>query len=90
MCNTTILTAGGNVDFNSAMQTVTITSGRNSSTVNIAVLNDNIVEGEETFTMELNVPISLSPGITSGAISMATAYIIDASSRHKCNVIELL
>ena len=90
MCNTTILIAGNNIDFNSAMQTVTITSGSNSSTINIAVINDNIVEGDETFTMKLNVPASLGPGITAGGISMATANIIDTSSRHKCNVIGLL
>ena len=77
----TILTAGGNVDFNSTMQTVTITSGSNSSTINIAVMNDNIVEGDETFTMKLNVSASLGPVIVPGTITMATANIIDTSSR---------
>ena len=78
---TTILIVGNNVDFNSAMQTVTITSGSNSSTINIAVINDDIVEEDETFTMKLNVPASLGPGIVPGVITMATANIIDTSSR---------
>ena len=70
---------GGGVDFNSATQTATITAGASSSTINITVINDNIVEGDEMFTMTLNVPTS--PGITTGNITMATATIIDSTSR---------
>ena len=47
--------------------------------MNISMTNDNIVEGDEMFTMNLNVPVS--PGIIAGAITMATATIIDTSSR---------
>ena len=50
--------------------------------MNIAVANDNIVEEDEMFTMNLNVPVS--PGIVAGALIMANATIIDTSSRlHK-------
>ena len=42
-------------------------------------MDDTIVEGDETFTMNLNVPVS--PGIMAGAITMATATIIDTSSK---------
>lgn len=70
---------GGGVDFNSATQTVTITAGTSNSTVDITVINDDIVEGNEMFTMTLNVPTS--PGITAGDITMASATIIDTSSR---------
>ena len=70
---------GGGVDFNSATQTATITAGASSSTINITVIDDNIVEGDEMFTMTLNVPTS--PGITTGNITMATATIIDSTSR---------
>ena len=80
--NTTTLVSGS--DFNSGMQTVVITAGTNSSTVNIAVMDDNIVEGDETFTMNLNVPVS--PGIVAGTFTMATATIIDTSSG-LCNTI---
>ena len=69
---------GGNVDFNSAAQNAIISAGTNSSTVNISVTNDNIVEGDEFFTMNLNVPVS--PGIIAGVVTMATATIIDTSS----------
>ena len=70
---------GGNVDFNSAAQNATITAGTNSSTVNITVTNDNIVEGDELFTINLNVPVS--PGIIAGAVTMSTATIIDTTSK---------
>ena len=46
--------------------------------MNIAVTNDNIVEENEMFTMNLIVP--LSPGIVAGVITMANATIIDTSS----------
>ena len=87
MCIKLVLNSGGD-DFNSATQTATITAGSSSSTVNIAVVNDNIVEGDETFTMNLN--ITVSPGIMAGAITMATATIIDTSSKLQYNVIGLL
>ena len=67
-------------DFNTAPQTVRITPGTDRSTVNIPVLNDNIVEGNEMFTMNLNVPDVLGPGIIAGATTMATGIIIDTSS----------
>ena len=52
------------------------------------MVDDNIVEGDETFTMNLNVPVSL--GVMAGAITMATATITDTSSRLQYNVIGLL
>ena len=72
---------GNDIDFDSAPQTITITAGTNSSTIQITVTNDNIIEGNETFIMSLTVPTSLGPGITTGAITSATATIIDTSSK---------
>ena len=71
---------GCDIDFHSPPQTVTIFAGTNSSTINIIVTNDNIVEGNETISMSLTVPLSLGPGITTGAIASATVTIIDTSS----------
>ena len=65
-------------DFTS--KTVTITARTNSSMVNIPVTDDNIVEGDETFSMSLTVPSSLGPGIRAGAITNATVTINDTSS----------
>ena len=70
-------------DFNSTMQTVKLSAGSNISSVNISVKDDNIVEGNETFSMRLAIPSSLGPGIITGTITSATATIIDTSSELK-------
>lgn len=72
---------GNNVDFDSTTQTAAITAGSNSSTVNIGVINDNVVEGNEAFTMNLNVPGSLGPGIVAGNVAMAMVIISDSTSK---------
>ena len=58
-----------------------ITAGTNKSIVNVLVTDDNIVEGNETFSMNLNVLSSLGPGIATGDITSATATIIDTSRK---------
>ena len=68
-------------DFIPTVQTVTITAGTKSIMVNIPVTNDDIVEGDETFSMSLTVPSSLGPGIITGSITSATITIIDTSSK---------
>ena len=72
---------GDNIDFRSRRRTVKIKGGSNSSTISIPITNDDIVEGDEMFTMNLDVPDSLDPGIIAGAITMANATIIDTDSR---------
>ena len=47
----------------------------------VAVTNDNVVEGDEMFTMSLNVPSSLAPGIVDGSVTSATVTIIDTTSK---------
>ena len=41
--------------------------------------NDNIVEEDEMFSMSLNVPSSLGPGVVAGSITSATGIIIDTN-----------
>ena len=48
--------------------------------VNIPLIIDNVVEGDEMFSMSLTVSSSLGPGITNGTITNATVTIIDTSS----------
>ena len=50
--------------------------------MNIPVTDDNIVEGDETFSMSLTVPSSLSPGIATGTITSAAVTIIDTTGQH--------
>ena len=49
--------------------------------------DDNIVEGDEMFSMSLNVPSSLGPAIVAGSVTSATGTIIDSSS--KTNIYQL-
>ena len=41
--------------------------------------SDNIIEGDETFNMNLLIPSSLAPGIVAGSLTTATGVIIDSS-----------
>ena len=50
-----------------------------STTVRVAVTDDNLVEGKEIFNMSLNVPSSLGPGIVAGSRASATGIITDSS-----------
>ena len=68
-------------DFISATQTVTITAGANGSMVNIPLINDDVVEGDETFSMSLTVPSSFGPGITTGNNTSAIVTIIDRTGK---------
>ena len=44
-------------------------------------MRDNIVEGDETFSMALNVPSSLGPEIVAGSVISATGIIVDSTSK---------
>ena len=72
------ITFKGN-DFNTTPLIATIPAGATNTTVRVAVINDNIVEGDEMFIMSLNVPSSLGPGVVAGSVTSATGIIIDSS-----------
>lgn len=57
--------------------TATFIEGSNSATVEIQITNDNIVEGNEEFTLILDLLPTSGLGIMLGACSTATAVIID-------------
>ena len=71
---------GSGIDFDSTPQNIMITAGNNRNTVNISLINDDIVERRETFSMSLTVPSSLGPGIRTGTITSATVIINDTTS----------
>ena len=56
----------------------TIPTRATNTTIKI-INNDNIIEGDEMFTMNLNVPSSLGPGVVAGSVTNATGIIIDSS-----------
>ena len=47
----------------------------------VALTDDDIIEGDETFNINLNVPSSLAPGIVAGLVTNATGIIIDTTSK---------
>ena len=50
--------------------------------MNIPVINDDIVEGVETFSMSLSVPSSFNPEVTTGTITSAAVTITDTTSEY--------
>ena len=68
-------------DFNTTSLIATIPAGATNTTVRVAVTNDNIVEGDEMFSMSLNVPSSLGPAIIAGSVTSATGIIIDTTGK---------
>ena len=68
-------------DFNSTSLTATIPAGATATTVRVPVMSDDIVERDEMFSMSLNVPSSLGPGIVAGSVTSATGIIVDSTSK---------
>jgi len=58
-----------------------IPAGITTATVRVPVMSDNIVEGDEMFSMSLTVPSSLGLGIVAGSITSATGIIVDSTSK---------
>ncbi|XP_065917231.1 uncharacterized protein [Dysidea avara] len=73
------ITATAFYDFMPTPLTAVIPVGATNTTVRVPVMSDNIVEGDEVFSMSLNVPSSLGPGIVAGAINRTTGIIVDTS-----------
>ena len=62
-------------------QTVRIVAGENITRVNVTVMDDKIVEGDETFNMRFTILSSLAPEVIAGSVTSATGIIIDTSSK---------
>ena len=69
-----VFTAGG-VDYQSDVYNVTVMAEETSVEVSIAVYNDSIVEGNETFTAALSVPAAEAALGVSVSATDGTAYV---------------
>ena len=71
------------------MHTVTIAAGANSTTVNISVIDDDIVEADEMFNITLSLLSSLNgAGVVlanDNDIVSVTGIIIDTTSESYCH-----
>ena len=81
MCGLKNVWLTGGVDFITTTLTATFASGMTMSNVSVPVIVDSIAEEHEEFKLTLSVPSSLGPGITAGNRDMATAIIIDSTSK---------
>lgn len=55
--------------------------GTNSTTINVAVTKDNVIEEMETFKLNLSIPSLLEGRVQLGDITTATVTIIDDSGK---------
>jgi len=71
------------MDFNSALINAIFNVGTTSTTINVPVTKDNIVEKSETFNLNFNIPSSLSGQVTPGTITKSLGNIIDNTGKIK-------
>ena len=69
--------ATSGVDFTALSGTVTIPANTSSATISVPVLNDNLIEADETVTVTLNSITSGDPTVSIGAANNATLNILD-------------
>jgi len=67
---------GRGVDYNSGPYTVTFTAGQTSTTINVPINDDNILENTESFTVTI-MRGPLPTGVTRGDPGSATVIIMD-------------
>ena len=68
------------MDYDSGPYTVTIPAGQTTATFNVPITDDNILEGNENFTLTINTS-SLSNGVTRDDLNQATVTIVDNDDR---------
>ena len=68
------------MDYDSGPYTVTIPAGQTTATFNVPINDDNVLEGNENFTLTINTS-SLSNGVTHGNLDQATVTILDNDDR---------
>ena len=72
---------GNGVDYTSTAVNATFTAGTASTTVNVSVTNDNILEPSEMFGLIFTSPSMLSTRVLMGNPNMATGNIIDSTGK---------
>ena len=68
------------MDYTSTPINATFPAGINSTTVNVPVTSDNIVEITETFQLEIYLPVPAKYAVELGNPSKALVAITDSSS----------
>ena len=69
------------MDYTSTPITATFTAGTTSTTIDIPVTMDSILEHSETFTLSITIPPALNGNVVPGDIATAVGNISDISSK---------
>lgn len=69
------------MDYTSTPIIATFAAGTVSSTVNVPVTNDNIIEPSETFGLTFTIPYMLSTRVLVGDPNEATGNITDSTGK---------
>ena len=64
------------MDYDSGPYTITINAGQTTATFDVAINDDNILEGNENFMLTINSS-SLPTGVTRGDLGQAAVTIMD-------------
>ena len=75
--------SGNEVDYTSAPITATFSVGSTSTTIDVPVSKDDIVEERETFNLNFSIPSLFNDQIILGNITTATGFIVDDTSKNK-------
>ena len=75
--DTALSATGGGSDYESGPYTVTIPAGRTSATLDIAIMDDDREELDETFAVEIHMG-TLPSGVTLGSPGVVNVTIVDA------------
>ena len=76
-----IFSAGG-VDYISGPYDVTFPAGETNATFDVTIVNNNLLERNENFTLTINVnSLRIPRNVTTDAIAQTTVIIIDNDSK---------
>lgn len=74
-------------DFDATPLAASIPAGQTSATVTVPILQDNIREMNEMFSLELELPVAI-PGVTLAGVNMAVGTILDSTGMN-CTLVAL-
>ena len=69
------------MDYTFSPINATFSVGADSTTIDVPVSKDNIVEEMETFNLNFSIPSSLSGKVILGGITTATGIIVDDTGK---------
>jgi Ca2+-binding RTX toxin-like protein len=83
---TSPVTATANSDYTSKTGTLTIAANATKGTISIPILNDNLNENNETFTVTLSNPVNATLGNTKGTVTITDTLQSAATTTLPTNV----